>query len=84
MKHNHVETHIHLRKVDLTPRDLIASILEQEGDDMGWDEEELVREAAMRLETDPETSLRMTRSGLAGLIRDGIVIRDGRLICLKN
>ena len=51
---------------------------------MGWDEEELVREAAMRLETDPETSLRMTRSGLAGLIRDGIVIRDGRLICLKN
>jgi hypothetical protein len=84
MKHNSVETHIHLREIDLTPRDLITSILEQEGDDMGWEEEELVREAAMRLETDPETSLRMTRSGLAGLIRDGIVVRDGRLIYLKD
>jgi hypothetical protein len=84
MRHGSTETHIHLRHVEQTPRDLLINILEEEGDDMGWGEEDLIREAAMRLEADPETSLRMARSALRGLVRDGLVYRDGQLICLKD
>ena len=84
MKHNSVETHIHLRHIELTPRDLLINILEEEGDEIGWGEEDLIREAAMRLEADPETSLRMARAALKGLIRDGLAFRDGQLICLKD
>lgn len=84
MKHNSIETHIHLRHVEQTPRDLLINILEEEGDDIGWVEEDLIREAAIRLEADPEASLRMARSALRGLVRDGLVYRDGQLICLKD
>lgn len=84
MRNNSLETHIHLRHVEKTPRDLIINILEEEGDDIGWSEEDLMRETAMRLEADPEASLRMARSALRGLVRDGLVYRDGQLICLKD
>lgn len=84
MRHNNLETHIHLRNVEQTPRDLLINILEGEGDEIGWSEEDLIREAAMRLEADPEASLRMARAALRGLVRDGLVVRDGQLICLKD
>lgn len=84
MKHNSLETHIHLRHARQTPRDLLINILEEEGDDIGWSEEDLIREAAMRIEVDTEISLRMARSALRGLVRDGLVYRDGQLICLKD
>jgi hypothetical protein len=84
MRRNSAETHIYLRHVVETPRDLLISILEEEGDDIGWGEEDLIREVAMRLEADPEASLRMGRLALKGLIRDGIVFRSGQLICLKD
>ena len=84
MRHHNLETHIHLRNVEQTPRDLLVNILEEEGDDIGWSEEDLIREAAMRLEADPEASLRMARAALKGLTRDGLVFRDGQLICLKD
>lgn len=84
MKHNSVDTHIHLRRAELTPRDMLISILADEGDDSGWAEDDLIREAAMRLEADLETSLRMVRFALKGLLRDGVALRDGQLICLKE
>ena len=84
MKHNSVDTHIHLRRAELTTRDMLISILADEGDDSGWAEDDLIREAAMRLEADLETSLRMVRFALKGLLRDGVALRDGQLICLKE
>jgi hypothetical protein len=84
MRRNSAETHIYLRHAVETPRELLISILEEEGDDIGWGEEDLIREVAMRLEADPEASLRMGRLALRGLIRDGIVFRTGQLICLKD
>ena len=66
MRDHNIETHIHLRNVEQTPRDLLINILEEGGDDIGWSEEDLIREAAMRLEADPEASLRMVRAALKG------------------
>lgn len=84
MRHHSVDTQIHLRRGEDTPRELLISILEDEGDDLGWSEEDLVREAAMRVEADLETSLRMARFALKGLLRDGVAVREGQLIRLKE
>lgn len=84
MRHKDVDSSIHLRHSDLTPRELLINLLEDEGDVIGWEEEELVREAAMRLDGPIEVSLRMARLALKGLLRDAVVIRDGQLICLVD
>jgi hypothetical protein len=84
MKHSHVETSIHAKRSDLTPRELLIGLLEDEGDVLGWEEDLLVYEASMRLEGSQESSTRMARMALGGLLRDGVVVRDGRLICLKE
>ena len=84
MKHNNMDTTIHLKPNDLTPRELLINILEDEGDAIGWDEEDLIRETAMRLDESPEASLRMARFALNGLLRDAIVYRDGQLIRLNE
>lgn len=84
MRHHIVDMSIHMRHFDLTPREILISILEDEGDDLGWEEESLIQEAAMRLEGSPEMCLRMIKIALKGLLRDGVVIRDGRLICLRE
>lgn len=84
MRHNQVETAIHLRKSGMTPREMLISLLEDEGDSAGWDEGDLVQDAAMRLDQSPEECLRMVNIALSGLLRDGLVIRDGQLICLRE
>lgn len=84
MRHYSIESVIHQRRSDLTPRDILISLLEDEGDVIGWGEEQLVCEAAMRIEDSQEDSLRMARIALKGLLRDGVVLRDGQLICLKD
>ena len=84
MRHDHVETSIHAKRSDLTPREILIGILEDEGDVLGWEEDLLVYEASMRLDGPQEGAMRMARIALTGLLRDGVVIRDGRLICLKE
>jgi hypothetical protein len=84
MRHHNAETSVHLQRANLTPRDILIGLLEDEGDILGWEEELLIYEASMRLDTSPETSLRMARMALNGLLRDGVVVRQGPLICLKD
>lgn len=84
MPHNNIETSVHLRRSDLTPREMLIAILEDEGDVIGWEEEALIQQAAMRLEGSPEVCLRMARLALNGLLKDAVVMRDGRLICLSD
>lgn len=84
MRHNNIETNVHERLTSQTPRDVLITLLEDEGDILGWEEELLVYEAAMRIEGSPETALRMARFALKGLLRDGVVIRESSLICLKD
>lgn len=84
MRHHNAETSVHLQRANLTLRDILIGLLEDEGDILGWEEELLIYEASMRLDTSPETSLRMARMALNGLLRDGVVVRQGPLICLKD
>lgn len=49
MRHHIVDMPIHIRHIDLTPREILVSTLEDEGDDLGWEEDSLIQEAAMRL-----------------------------------
>lgn len=84
MRHHNVDMPIHMRRLDLTPREILVNILEDEGDDLGWEEEALILEAAMRLAGSPEICLRMIKIALNGLLIDGVVTRDGRLICLRE
>lgn len=84
MRHSHTETSIHAKRSDLTPRELLIGILEDEGDVLGWEEDLLLYEASMRLDDSQELAMRMARIALNGLLRDGVVIRDGGLICLKE
>lgn len=84
MRHHNAETSVHLQRANSTPRDILIGLLEDEGDILGWEEELLIYEASMRLDASPETSLRMARMALNGLLRDGVVVRQGPLICLKD
>lgn len=84
MRHHIVDIPIHTRRLDLTPREILVNLLEHEGDDLGWEEEVLIREAAMRLEGSPDICLRMIKIALSGLLLDGVVIWEGRLICLEE
>lgn len=84
MKRQCIDSNIYIRLSDQTPRDILISLLEDEGDVLGWEEELLIYEAAMRIDDLPEVSIRMARYALKGLVRDGVVLRDGGLICLKD
>ena len=84
MRHDHVETSIHAKRSDLTPREVLIGILEDEGDVLGWEEDLLIYEASMRLGESQEAAMRMAKIALNGLLRDGVVLRDGRLICLRE
>lgn len=84
MRHHNAETSVHLQRANSTPRDILIGLLEDEGDILGWEEELLIYEASMRLDASPETSLRMARMALNRLLRDGVVVRQGPLICLKD
>lgn len=84
MRNHFIESEIHPRKSDLTPRDILINLLEEEGDDLGWEEEQLIYEAAMRIEDYQDDSLRMARIALQGLLRDCVVIKDGQLVRLRD
>ena len=84
MRNHFIESDIHLRKSDLTPRDILINLLEEEGDDLGWEEEQLVYEASMKIEGYQDETLRMARIALKGLLRDGVVIKDGQLVRLRD
>lgn len=84
MRNQQAEKNIYIRLCDETPRDILISLLEEGGDMLGWEEEALVYESAIRINDLPEVAIRMARFALKGMVRDGMVIRDGCLICLKN
>lgn len=84
MRRQCVESSIYLRLSDRTPRDLLVSLLEDEGDILGWEEEELIYEAAMRIDDLLEVAIRMARFALNGLVRDNVVLRKSGLISLKE
>ena len=84
MRHHNAESSVHLQRANLTPRDILISLLEDEGDVLGWEELLLISEASMRLDASPEIALRMAKMALNGLLRDGIVMRQGQLICLRE
>ena len=84
MRHHNAEVSVHLQRANLTPRDILIGLLEDEGDVLGWEEGSLIDEASMRLDASPETALRMAKMALNGLLRDGIVMRQGQLICLRE
>ncbi|OZA77724.1 hypothetical protein [Polynucleobacter sp. 39-46-10] len=84
MKRQCIDSNIYIRLSDQTPRDILISLLEDEGDVLGWEEELLIYEAAMRIDDLPEVSIRMARYALKGLVRDGVVLREGGLIFLKD
>lgn len=84
MRRQCVDSSIYLRLSDRTPRDLLVSLLEDEGDILGWEEEELIYEAAMRIDDLLEVALRMARFALNGLVRDNVVLRKSGLISLKE
>jgi hypothetical protein len=84
MRNQITEKNIYIRLRDQTPRDILMGLLEEEGDILGWEEESLVYESAIRINDLPEAAIKMARFALKGLVRDGLVARDGRLICLKD
>ncbi len=84
MKHHHIEVNIHARVNNQAPRDVLVSLLEEEGDILGWEEGILIYEAAIRIEGSQEAAMRMARFALKGLLRDGVVLRESNLICLKG
>lgn len=84
MRDQSTEKHIYIRLCQQTPRDILISLLEEEGDILGWEEESLVYESAIRINDLPEAAIKMARFALKGLLRDGVLARDGRLICLKD
>lgn len=84
MRQQYLESAIHLRHGYLTPREILTSILEEEGDVLGWEEEALIREASMKLDEPPEASFRMVRFALNCLIRDHVAIRNDGLVTLRE
>ncbi|MDO9014870.1 MAG: hypothetical protein Q7U84_08870 [Polynucleobacter sp.] len=84
MRRQYVDSNIYIRLSEQTPRDFLVSLLEDEGDILGWEEESLIYEAAMRIDELPDVAIRMARFALAGLLRDGVVLREGGLISLKD
>lgn len=84
MRRQGIDSNIHIRLSDQTPRDILVSLLEDEGDVLGWEEELLIYEAAMRIDDLPDVAIRMARFALKGLVRDGVVKREDGLICLKD
>jgi hypothetical protein len=84
MRNQIIEKNIYIRLCEQTPRDILVSLLEEEADFLGWEEEALVYESAIRINDLPEAAIRMARFALKGLLRDGLVTRDGRLIHLKE
>ena len=84
MRRQCADANIYIRLSDQTPRDILVSLLENEGDILGWEEEVLVYEAAMRIDHLPEVAIRMTRFALKGLLCDGVLLREAGLICLKD
>ncbi len=79
-----LDSNIYIRRCDQTPRDILINLLEDEGDALGWEEELLIYEAAMRIDDFPDAAIKMSRIALKGLVRDGVVLRDAGLICLKD
>lgn len=84
MRRQCIDSNIYMRLSEQTPRDLLVSLLEDEGDVLGWEEESLIYESAIRIGDLPEVAIRMARFALEGLVRDGVVLREAGLICLKN
>ncbi len=84
MRNHFIESEIHARRSDLTPRDILISLLEEEGDDLGFDAKQLIHEAAMRIEAPQDEARRLASIALKDLLRDGVVIRDGQLMCLRD
>jgi len=84
MRRQCVDGNIYIRLSEQTPRDLLVGLLEDEGDILGWEEELLIYEAAMRIDDLPEVAIRMARFALKGLVRDGVVLREDGLITLKD
>jgi hypothetical protein len=84
MRQQYIESAIHQRHGDITPGEMLTSILEQEGDVLGWEQEALIRETSMKLDEPPEVCFRMVRFALNGLIRGHIVLRDDGLITLSE
>lgn len=84
MRNQIIEKNIYIQLCEQTPRDILVSLLEEEADFLGWEEEALVYESAIRINDLPEAAIRMARFALKGLLRDGLVTRDGRLIHLKE
>ena len=84
MRNNLIGSVVHERRSDQTPRDILISLLEEEGDDLGWEAKQLIYEAAMRIEAPQDEALRTASIALKKLLLDGVVIRDGQLMCLRD
>ena len=84
MRNQCVEKNICVRLCDQTPRDILISLLEEEGDILGWEAENLIYESALRINELPEAAMRMARFALKGLVRDGVVLSENGLISLKD
>jgi hypothetical protein len=84
MQRHHLDETTHRMRTDPSPRDLLISLLEMEGDVFGWDAELLIYEASLRLDGSPEESSRAARMALHRLLRDGVAVRKDGLVRLRD
>ena len=79
-----INTLIKAKQLAQDPKEVLMFLLEEEGDSLGWDRSALIGSAAMMIEGSPEETLEMAEGGLKGLLRDGLVVTDGKLVLLHH
>lgn len=84
MQHHHLDRTTHRMQTDPSPKELLISLLEMEGDVFGWESELLIYEASLRLDGSPEESSRTARMALHQLLRDGVAVNKEGLIRLRE